>query len=194
LGDNAVGLEPAVGNEPARLAQGNPFDQGVEEAAGIWVSNAGDDTVSRIQQDGALVTTVPGVSDEPRGIVATLDGVIWVAAQNSDQLYRIDPDPDPASSGLAGTLGDPIDLGTDCDEPRTLALGFGSIWAACGGGTVARMDEKTGEVQGSIDDVGPDPEGIATDEQGVWVTSGGKTEDADGTVHFIDPDDVPANG
>jgi streptogramin lyase len=188
---NAVTGAPLVGSEPARLVQGNPDGEGSEAAQGIWVSNAASNTVSRITDKGATVTTVEGVEGEPRGIVATLEGTIWVAAQSTDRLHRIDAEPDPAAAGVAGTVAETIDLGNDCDEPRTLALGFGSIWAACGGGTVARMDAKTGAVEGSTDGVGPDPEGIATDDQGVWVTSGGDNEERDpGTVSFINPDDV----
>ena len=192
VGTNEVAGAPVVGSEPARAAQGNPRDQGNEDAEGIWVTNAGSDSVSRITDQGATVTTVEGVSGTPRGIAVTLDGVVWVAAQDGDSLHRIEPDPDPSASGVAGSVADTIDIAENCEEPRTLAVGFDSVWATCGSsGNVARFDEATGEFQGEVGDIGPDPEGVAVDGDGVWVTSGGEDAAKDpGTVTFIDPDDV----
>jgi streptogramin lyase len=189
---NEVAGAPVVGSEPARAAQGNPRDQGNEDAEGIWVTNAGSDSVSRITDQGATVTTVEGVSGTPRGIAVSLDGVVWVAAQDGDSLHRIEPEPDPAASGIAGSVAETIDISENCEEPRTLAVGLGSVWATCGtSDNLARFDEATGKFQGEVGDIGPDPEGVAVDDDGVWVTSGGQETAKDpGTVTLVDPDDV----
>ena len=178
-----------LGAAPARATEGGGA------TLGIWISNSGDGTVSRITGLGDVVTLVDGsVGEEPRGIVAEGSDV-WVVAQESDELYRIAPEPDPdvvEATLVAGEVSQDLDLSKVCDEPRSVAAGFETIWITCGKSQgVARVDAESGQIIGKpIEGVGPDPEGIATDDNGVWVTSGGENEDAPGTVSFIDPNDV----
>ena len=181
----------AVGAAPARAAEGS-----VDGATlGIWISNSGDGTLSRITALGDAVSTVD-VGGEPRGIAATED-LVWVADQANNQLFKVTPSATPpedlVTGSVGGEAGPPIDLEKEgCEEPRTLAPGFGSIWITCGGtGNLLRVDDTTGKAEGSLD-VGPDPEGVlAVDGEAVFVTSSGEDAEKDpGLVFRIDPDDV----
>jgi streptogramin lyase len=175
---------------PARASEGTAET----DAQGIWVSNSGSGTVSRITQFGDVVSTVAGVGEEPRGIVAT-ETDVWVADQAGNALYRITP-ATPAnaivSGDEAGTAEGPIDLtGEGCEEPRSVDDGFDSIWVTCATGQLVRVDAGSGKVEGSVD-VGPDPEGVVVfdDEKvgGIWVTSSGPDAEQDeGFVYEVDP-------
>jgi serine/threonine protein kinase/streptogramin lyase len=184
LDTNAAESRDASLNQPARVVSGRADKAGPQDAKGIWITNSGSDSVSRITDEGNIVSTV-GVGANPTGIVIGSDERVWVAAQEADTLAIIQPEAEPFDGGAAGEPEGTVVLKPeDCDAPRSLAVGFGSVWATCAdSGTVVRLDEANGEVQGSAD-VGEDPEGIATDGHGVWVTSGGK----DGILTFLDPD------
>ncbi len=183
-------LEPvpfSIGTGPARAAEGG------DTAIGIWVTNAGANTVGRITAFGDSISEVSGLGGEPRGIVAE-GSDIWAAGQDNDTLYRIESAgvEDAKATGTAGTVIQETNLSKVCDEPRSLAAGFDTIWITCGKSQgVARVDAESGEVVGeAIEGVGPDPEGVATDANGVWVTSGGEGANDPGTVTFIDPDEL----
>ena len=180
--------------QPARAIAGNADKKGSALAKGIWFTNAASDSVTRITAEGDAVSTVGGVGANPAGIVVNGDDLIWVAAEGASALTLIEPVPEPVPGGVAGEVGETVVLDDeDCVGPRTLAVGFGSVWATCAGSdTVVRLDERTGALQGSVGDIGPDLEGIATDANGVWVTSGGTADDDPGTVTFLDPEDFPA--
>ena len=174
-------------DEPARVVAGNADQPGQQLAKGVWITNSGSDSVTRITAEGDIVSTVDGVGASPTGIVIASDERVWVAAKDDNTLAIIRPVANPDDGGAAGELDDTVSFNEeDCVGPRSLAVGFGSVWATCAGSdTVVRVDESTGEVQGSAGGVGPDPEGIATDDNGVWVTSG----DGPGIVTLLDPDD-----
>jgi streptogramin lyase len=178
-----------LGVAPARAAEGG------DAALGIWVSNSGDDSVSRITELGDVVSTVFGIEGTPRGIVA--EGAdVWVVGQDSNQLYRITPasPADAKATGTAGEIRATTDLSKVCEEPRSIAAANDVLWITCGtSDNVAQVDAESGQLIGKgIGDVGPDPEGIAVDDNGgVWVSSGGKDPESDpGIVTFIDPKDV----
>ena len=180
-------------DEPVGVVSGRADQEGKQLAKGIWITNSGSDSVSRITAEGDIVSTVPDVGAKPTGIVIASDERVWVAAEDDDALAIIEPIAEPLSGGDAGALdGEPVSLkGEGCDAPRSLAVGFGSIWVACAGsGTVVRLNESSGEVQGSTNEAGPSPQAIATDGEGVWVTSSGESGSDDGTVTFLDPDEV----
>ena len=189
----AVEQIPLGQTAPARASEGTAGG----DTAGIWVANSGSGTVTRITQFGGALSTVDGVGEEPRGIVAT-ETDVWVADQAGNALYRITP-ATPANAIVtgdeAGTAEVPIDLtGEGCEEPRSVDDGFDSIWVTCATGQLVRVDAGSGKVQGSIE-VGPDPEGLVVfdDEKvgGIWVTSSGaNAEQEDGFVYEVDPNAV----
>ncbi len=173
--------------QPARVVAGNADKEGVQPAKGIWITNSAGDSVSRITEEGDVVSTLSDVGSNPIGIVIGAEDLVWVAAEGDNALTKIKPVTEPTSGGLAGEVLQTVDFEReDCVGPRSLAVGFGSVWATCAkSDTVVRVDQLTGDFQGSSSDVGAGPAGIATDNEGVWVTSG-----TENTVTFLEPDEV----
>ncbi|MGH3078790.1 MAG: adenylate/guanylate cyclase domain-containing protein [Gaiellaceae bacterium] len=124
---------------------------------GVWVANAGDNNVVRINPRTLGVVHTTGVGGSPRGI-AVGERAIWVTSDTDDSVSRID-----AASGSVSTI--PV-----CDGPTGIAFGEGAVWVACSGdGTVSRIDPATAEVVQTIA-VGNRPVGIAAGAGSVWVT------------------------
>ena len=71
-----------VGQDPRQLAFG--FDS-------VWVTNNGDNTVSRLdEQTGKVIGAPITVGQKPLGIAAGA-GAIWVANHESDTVTRVRP-------------------------------------------------------------------------------------------------------
>jgi YVTN family beta-propeller protein len=136
------------GSLPSAVATG--FDA-------VWVTNAGDNNVVRINPRTNGVVDDAGVGGTPRG-VAVGDGAIWVTTEADDSVFRVD-----AASGAVRTI--PVG-----DAPQGIAFGEGAVWVAnSGDGTVSRIDPVTSEVVETIT-VGNRPVGIAAGAGSVWVT------------------------
>jgi len=56
------------------------------------------------------------------------------------------------------------------DEPHAVAAGAGGIWVTSGGGSLAKVDPQTHEVEQTID-VGDGPDGVAVNGSDVWVAN-----------------------
>ena len=178
--EQSVFRDLAVGAGPARVTAGGAKAGGAA-TVGIWVSNSGDGTVTRITQQGDATSAIE-VGRNPRGI-ATGGNFVWVVDQDQDELIQIDPGSGPGTESVAARF----DVGA---KPRSVAFGFGSVWVTNGGdASVSRVDASTGEVSTLTDPdlVGPDPDGIAAGAGGVWVTSAAAEDGGRGTVHFIEP-------
>jgi YVTN family beta-propeller protein len=123
----------------------------------VWIANAGENTVSRINPRTYGVVRTISVGRRPDGLVVA-DGAVWVADQGDDLVTRIDS----ASSSVTT-----IPVG---DQPTAVAYGAGAVWVANGAdGSVSRIDPDTGNVVKTIE-VGGRPSGIAAAAGGIWVT------------------------
>jgi YVTN family beta-propeller protein len=97
----------------------------------VWVANAGQGTVSRIDPATNTVTTTIQVGRNPVRLVAGF-GSIWVANQTEQTISRID-----ARSGrLLATISTPTLW------PNQLAVGADSVWAIAGA-VLHRIDPVT---------------------------------------------------
>jgi len=135
----------------------------------IWVVNAGDDTVSRVNPTTRSIQQVIAVGHKPRGLAVTGDDV-WVANFADGTLSRI--------NAQVNRVVDVIPVGND---PYAVAAGPAGLWVAnSGDNTIQRIDESTGR-PGQPIDVGIGPDGLAVDDTSVWVANGG-----DGTVMHVD--------
>jgi DNA-binding beta-propeller fold protein YncE/mono/diheme cytochrome c family protein len=154
----------SVGRAPEALAAAGRF---------LWVTNAGDGTVSRIDPEAARVVGRPiEVGGRPLDIAADKDAV-WVTSFTDGTVTRLDP-----RSG--DVQGEPIKVGR---HPRGVAIGEGSTWVAnAGDGTITRIDPAQAAVVGEPIRVGRDPRELEVGEGFVWVANAG-----DGTVTRIDP-------
>ncbi|MDX6513750.1 MAG: hypothetical protein QOE36_3254 [Gaiellaceae bacterium] len=149
---NRVAATFSTGNGPAGIAFG---------FGAIWVTDAFDNTVSRIDRSGDLAATIPvGVAGSgPRAIAVGEEGV-WAVDTLDDSVIRIDPARNTVATRIAVGNG-----------PSAIAVGAGAVWVAnSGDGTVSRIDPARNVVVEKID-VGNSPAGIAVAGGLVWVTS-----------------------
>jgi YVTN family beta-propeller protein len=192
----------AVGRGPAAVAAG---------AGSIWVADALDGTVSRIDRDSDPVTVRKfEVGGEPTAL-AFAAGSLWVANGESRTVAQIDPGTNRvthplhvgnASRGIAAA-GDSLWVTSAIDgavrridldhatvsrpipvgaNPTAIAAGADAIWVASEeAGTITRLDPRTREVAKVIS-VGNGPSAVAVGAGAVWVVNR-----SDGTVSRIDP-------
>jgi serine/threonine-protein kinase len=145
----------------------------VDDAGSVWVTNAQDDTLSRIDEKSGRIAGEPiPAGDDPDGVVAA-KGVVWLASAKQGRVLRFE------TAGDAPVPGGTIDVGT---QPEGIALGRQLVWVAnIQDGTVNRIDRASPSVVGAPIGVGGKPTGIFVGSS-VWVTN-----NADATVTRIDP-------
>ena len=134
----------------------------------VWVANITSDTLSRIDAISGDVVSTISLGSAPDA-VAVGDGAVWVTSQETGELLRVDPADNRISRAIA--VG---------PSPDGLAVGAASVWVADGGGSLARVDPRTGKVQTAT--VGGAPAGVVYADGAVWVANG-----VSGTVSRIDP-------
>jgi YVTN family beta-propeller protein len=162
---SAIGSPIPVGRGPITIAS---------SAEAVWVSNAFDGTVTRIDPVTNQVAATITVGGNPVGLVAGF-GSVWVANYADGKIARIDPLTNQVTATVQTQLG-----GTG------LAVGAGSVWVTfcgCGqtSGVVSRIDPSTNSVVAVVP-VGLQAEFAAFGGGYLWVTI-----DADNTVIQIDP-------
>jgi YVTN family beta-propeller protein len=197
---DAAGIVSQVplGVRPGAIASGGGY---------LWVADAAEGTVSRIDRDLAVVRRID-VGDSVDGL-AFARGSIWATDANAGELVQIDAEtarvvqrfrvgngPAGVAAGdeavwvanrLDGTLSrldlrraavaKPIAVAT---APAAIALGGGAVWVTDeDAGTVLRLDPATGTIVRSIR-VGNGPAAIAFAGGTLWVANR-----QDGTVSRI---------
>jgi DNA-binding beta-propeller fold protein YncE len=186
LGPDPVARTPLrVGAAPGALAVGG---------GALWVANAANGTVSRIDPASRKVTGAAIKVGPVPAAVAVGAGAVWVANSDDGTVSRIDP-----ASG--SVVGRPIDVG---DQPLGVAAGRNAVWVAnSADGTVSRIDPASGRVVGRPIDVGDQPLGVAAARDAVWVANGAgdsltrirsRTNRADRTISLRFPPTAVAVG
>ena len=113
------------------------------------------------------------------GIVALTGGGDDDAQQEGSETESTETEGTAADGTVPAHLEAEVGL-----DPRSMALGFDSLWVAMTGeDSVWRLDPATLEVEETID-VGGDPQDVAVAPTAVWVSN-----TADGTVQRIEPTD-----
>ena len=149
-----------VGTNPTAVVAGG---------GAIWVLNAGDNTVQRINPSTHAVEQTIEVGQDPRGLAVTGDD-LWVTNSADRTVTRINIE--------ANEPVDEIDVGT---RPDAIAAGPAGLWVAnSGDNTIQQIDIGTG-IPGEPVYVDDGPDGLAVDETSVWVAHG-----RSGTVLQID--------
>jgi YVTN family beta-propeller protein len=210
IDENAVGLiDPDDGRITTQHTVGRGPGALVAGGGSVWVANALDGTVSRLDRDSDQVVTID-VDGEPTGL-AFGGGSLWVTNGEARSVAQVDPGSNRilqrrevgnAPRGVAVGFGAlwvvsasdsavrRIDLGPSGASrsipmganPTAIAAGAGAIWVASEeAGTVMRLDARTGAVVRAIN-VGNGPSAVAVGEGAVWVANR-----PDGTVSRIDP-------
>lgn len=143
-----------IGGRPVAIAIGT---------GGVWVANADDQTIVRIDpKTKKVVKTIGGLGTDVSDIAVGF-GAVWVAGGNDSTLTRIDP--------KLNAPGAPIDLGAGGElvpQPVFLvATGAGNIWVTRGN-KVLRIDPGGSEVTKTI--AADRPQGLGIGAGSVWVT------------------------
>src|SRR5688572_14548675 len=145
-----------VGRRPVAVAVGH---------GSVWVTNADDGTVSRIDPGRREVIRTIGIG-APAIDLAVGPDAVWVANGSEGTVSRIDPSADAVvetidlrgSSELVWNPTYAVDAHDD------------SVWIAAGPHHVLRIDPTTNEPSAIID-VGHVPVGVALGEDAVWVVT-----------------------
>jgi YVTN family beta-propeller protein len=151
---------------------GNSPDGIVIKNGTAWVANAGDGTVTRIDEaSGKVLSTVKFANHSVGASPITLTGnTLWVASARDGTLTRIDP-------STARVLGS-VKVG---GYPVAMHGAAGVLWITnSNNNTVSRLSAATGAPLGSPIHVGLDPKRIAANQSNIWVANAG-----DGTVTWI---------
>jgi YVTN family beta-propeller protein len=159
-GTALVRIDPASNHAVASRYTG-VWPGGIAVGLGaVWVSNSGENAVSRINPQTRQVTDQLTVAGDPRGL-SVGEGAIWVSAFRDDQISRLGKRPGNRFTTESIQVGDgPIDV----------AVGAGSVWVANSrDGTVSKIDPRTRKVVATIH-VGHSPRGITVGADEIWVT------------------------
>ena len=197
-GDGDLVAQYLVGREPRALAAGD---------GSVWVADARDETVSRVEPGRNRVVTI-GVGSDPVA-VAFGEGALWVAERGDGTVAQISAASNRvarrirsvnAPSALAvghgavwigsavdhrvvGVRADGSEVVVQLGAPATaIAVGAGAVWIVSEEtGTLFRVEPRTGTVVRAIR-VGNRPVAVAADGAGVWVVNR-----QDARVWRIDP-------
>jgi DNA-binding beta-propeller fold protein YncE len=150
-----------VGSDPVAVAVG---------AGGVWVLDAAEGTLSRVDPDTRRVAGRPARVDGGPFAVAVGEGAVWVASTDGT-VRAFDPrtmEPTGRAAQVRGANG--------------LAVGLGGVWVTSRlAGTLTRIDPATRRVDPPIR-VGAGPADVAVGAGAVWVANA----DA-GSVSRVDP-------
>jgi YVTN family beta-propeller protein len=170
IDENAVGLiDPGSGRISRQFSVGRSPTALTVGGGSLWVLNAGDRSISRIDRARDQLVTIP-VGDDPAGL-AFATGSLWVTDRQDRTVSQISAD----SNRIVRTL--PVANG-----PSGIAAGFGALWIVSEvDRTVSRIDLARGRPTKTIN-VGASPTAVATGAGAVWVVS-----EEGGTVFRINP-------
>lgn len=188
LDNAAVAIDGGSGRVLSYVPVGiSPTDVAVGEG-GIWVLNADDRTVSRIDPRTRQVTKTFAIGGLPTEL-AVGDGAVWVGSGTStapglggivytSSISRLDP----RSPAIQQTIKLPVSKALcPCTPPgvSAIAVGPGAVWAINPDQTVSRIDPRTGHIVAVV--AVPNADAVAVGAEGVWVGRG------DSAVTQIDP-------
>ena len=151
-----MGTPVATGREPADVAA---------DSGGVWVANAGADSVWRFDPETRSVRARIAVGDEPRAVSVGAGGV-WVANIGDRTITRIDPETNRVQ-------GAPISLGKEIQD--VVATGRG-VWVSAADGTVTRLDPTTGQTVGQPLSPARAPLALAEDGDTLWAVSASRPD------------------
>ncbi len=158
-----------VGNSPDGLAVAD---------GNAWAANAGNGTISRIDEvSGRVLGTFSYAShSNPAAPIILWRGALWVGDSGASAVHEMDP-------ATGKVIGGPIAVG---GEPYAMTVTAGSVWVANYNDTVARISTRSvggGSPQPTVSLIHNLPSGpkrMAEFESNLWVAN-----QNDGTVTKI---------
>jgi class 3 adenylate cyclase len=154
--DTAIHLSPGREPEATELPKRSGAADLALDADSVWIANATDRTVTRIDRQSGEMTTSIGLTDQPTAI-AVSDSVVWVASEIGDSLTRIAPETNRA-----------IASDTICDGPVDIEAAGDELWVVCSGSRQLLHLAKDGTVLGRVG-LGAVPSAVELVGESVWV-------------------------
>ena len=182
-GNFVAAINPRSGRITARIPVGNTPTSIVAGAGAVWVMNADDGTVSRIDPGtktvlrtfaagGATTSLAVGSSSVWVGNGVPTAGSSMVGELHTQSLSQIDP----ASNIVTRTVDLPVGsrpFGSHLLAGASqVAVAAGVVWAINPDGTISRIDERSGRLVATVG--GVSAVALAADEEGVWLDDGSR--------------------
>jgi streptogramin lyase len=152
-----VHIDPATNRLEGPPIPLGPAPSGLAVGAGsVWVADAIEGTIRRIDVARRRTVAKIGVGGEPYAVVFAR-GSIWVTNSDDSTVTRIDPSNEAVVKIRVGR------------NPHGIAAGSRSLWvASLGSGTVSRI-APSGRVLRKLT-LCPDPVAVAATSRAAWVT------------------------
>ena len=153
----AVTRFDSTGRKRARIVGLDNVDAIAVGANATWVSDTGDDVVSRIS-GRSVVDRIPTAGGP--GAIAVGDDAVWVAERFAGKVARIDPSRDRIITEIR--------VGA---APSALAVIGHSVWVAnSGDGTLSQIDARTNRAAQHPLRIGNSPAALAAINGRLWVS------------------------
>lgn len=165
---SACGATPATSPAPssrttepssALIKTGSgPVGLAADSRGRIWVANANEGTVSRLNANGNRVDLTAHVGDAPLRLAAT-GGAIWVSVFSAGTLRELDE--------VTGRVRETVRVGA---EPEGVAVAFGSVWVVLqASAELLRVDPGSGQLLSRYA-VGSGPRLVTAGAGSLWVS------------------------
>jgi DNA-binding SARP family transcriptional activator/DNA-binding beta-propeller fold protein YncE len=147
---------------------GRPISIAVDSDA-VWVANADDGTLLRIDPDSYEVVETIGLGADVNSVAVGF-GSVWVAGGNSETLFRIDPRENAIEETIHLGKADPLRP----DPVFFVAAGRNAVWVTQGS-NVLRIDPRTNKTTKTIalpsatSGLNPVPVDLGAGRGNVWV-------------------------
>ena len=171
---NDVGRPLGVGTTPSAVVAGE---------GSVWVLNADDRTVSRIDPTTGQVAPPKALTEGTPAAIAVGEGSLWVVtgiqstssqvrlAVSSAEVLKLDPTTAVEFPRSRVRLSQPAERAFTGQSNIRVAAGAGRVWVVNPSRTVSVIDPVHNSVIGTATDV--DAGAIALDRRGAWVVDAG---------------------
>jgi branched-chain amino acid transport system substrate-binding protein len=172
---NDVGAPLAVGTTPSAVAAGE---------RSVWVLNADDRTVSRIDPSTGRVAPPKAITEGTPAAIAVGEGSLWMVtgiqstssqvrlAVSSAEVLKLDPVTAVEFPRSRIRLSQPAERAFTGQSNIRVAAGAGRVWVVNPSRTVSVIDPVHNSLIGTATDV--DAGAIALDRRGAWVVDAGQ--------------------
>ena len=157
-GEGDLVAQYLVGRAPRALAAGG---------GSVWVADAKDETVSRLDPNRDRIVTIP-VGSDPVAL-AFGEGALWVAERGDGTVAQISA----ASNKVIRRI-------QSVNAPSALAVGYGAVWVGSAVDRTVTRVRPDGSVL--VIHLGAPPSAIAAGAGAVWITS-----EETGTLFRVEP-------
>ena len=165
---NDVVAQIPVGHHPTSVAVGE---------GAVWVLNADDQTISRVDEESRRVKTF-AIGETPHEL-AVGAGAVWVGVGRGRAVSRLDPQSGVVDRVIPVFKGGAVGGSGVTSGGTAIAVGDGAVWVVNPDRTLTRIDPRTNRVVATV--LSSRANTVAVGERSVWVVN------LDSSVSQIDP-------